>query len=201
MKGNILLTNYKNLSKEELKSLPVDKLAEIAHEALQNWDKLNQRLNQDSTNSSRAPSTDSPETKRKIILTEVIRMFNFFKKKAKHDATGKNLFTSEEDINKISKKANDKDERIKSLKANGDFVTQCVGELLELSDKVGTEENEEAVRAIGQKLFDDEGYLPRMRKAYDLYSQENGNTDILKGKWSLNSIWSGVGGGYGGWKA
>ena len=65
MKGNILLTNYKNLSKEELKSLPVDKLAEIAHEALQNWDKLNQRLNQDSTNSNRAPSTDSSETKAK----------------------------------------------------------------------------------------------------------------------------------------
>ena len=56
---------YKNLSKEELKKLPLDKLAEIAHEALQNWDRLNQRLNQDSTNSGRAPSTDSPETRAK----------------------------------------------------------------------------------------------------------------------------------------
>ena len=56
---------YKNLSKEELKKLPLDKLAEIAHEALQNWDRLNQRLNQDSTNSGRAPSSDSPETRAK----------------------------------------------------------------------------------------------------------------------------------------
>ena len=85
--------------------------------------------------------------------------------------------------------------------ASNDLVNQCVGQLLELSDKVGTEENEAAVRAIGQKLFDDEGYLPRMRKVYDLYQLENGNIDILKGKWSLNSIWSGVGGGYGGWQA
>ena len=65
MKENILLTNYKSLSHEELKKLPIDELANIAHEALQNWDKLNQRLNQDSTNSSRAPSTDSPEAKTK----------------------------------------------------------------------------------------------------------------------------------------
>ena len=65
MKDNILLTNYKGLSQEELEKLPVQELAHIAHEALQNWDKLNQRLNQDSTNSSRAPSTDSPEAKAK----------------------------------------------------------------------------------------------------------------------------------------
>ena len=31
---------YKNLSEEELKKLPLDKLAKIAHEALQNWDRL-----------------------------------------------------------------------------------------------------------------------------------------------------------------
>ena len=65
MKENILLTNYKGLSEEELKNLPIDELARIAREALQNWDKLNQRLNQDSTNSNRAPSTDTPETKAK----------------------------------------------------------------------------------------------------------------------------------------
>jgi hypothetical protein len=65
MKENILLTNYKDLSKEKLKELPVDELAEVAHEALQNWDKLNQKINQDSTNSSLAPSTDSPEAKAK----------------------------------------------------------------------------------------------------------------------------------------
>jgi transposase len=64
-KYSAILTNYKGLSKKELKKLPVDELAEIAHEALQNWDKLDQRLNQDSTNSSRAPSTDSPEAKAK----------------------------------------------------------------------------------------------------------------------------------------
>jgi len=63
MKENILLTNYKGRTLEELKNLPVDELAKIAHEALQNWDKLNQRLNQDSTNSNQAPSTDSPEAK------------------------------------------------------------------------------------------------------------------------------------------
>jgi hypothetical protein len=54
--------NYRGLSEEELEKLPVKELAKIAHEALQNWDKLNQRVNKDSTNSSRAPSTDSPET-------------------------------------------------------------------------------------------------------------------------------------------
>jgi len=65
MKENILLTNYKDLSYEELKKVPVEELARIAHEALHNWDKLNQKLNQDSTNSNKAPSTDSPETKAK----------------------------------------------------------------------------------------------------------------------------------------
>ena len=65
MKENILLMNYKNLSQEELKNLPIDELAHIAHEALQNWDKLNQKVNQDSTNSHQAPSTDSPEAKSK----------------------------------------------------------------------------------------------------------------------------------------
>ena len=65
MKDNLLLSSYKNLSQEELEKLPVKELARIAHEALQNWDKLNQRLNQDSTNSSQAPSTDRPEAKAK----------------------------------------------------------------------------------------------------------------------------------------
>ena len=65
MEGKISLANYKNLTQEELEKLPVKELARIAHEALQNWDKLNQRLNQDSTNSNRAPSTDSPEAKSK----------------------------------------------------------------------------------------------------------------------------------------
>ena len=45
--------------------MPVDELAQALHEAIKEWDKLNQRLNQDSTNSSRAPSTDTPETKAK----------------------------------------------------------------------------------------------------------------------------------------
>lgn len=63
MKDNVLLSSYKGLSKEELKQLPLDRLAEVAHDALQNWDRLNQRLNQDSTNSSRAPSSDTPEAK------------------------------------------------------------------------------------------------------------------------------------------
>ena len=65
MKEKLQLINYKNLSQEELEKLPVKELARIAHEALQNWDKLNQRLNQDSTNSNQAPSTDSPEAKAK----------------------------------------------------------------------------------------------------------------------------------------
>ena len=65
MKENILLTNYKGLSSEELEKLPVRELAHVAHEALQNWDKLNQKINQDSTNSNQAPSTDSPEAKAK----------------------------------------------------------------------------------------------------------------------------------------
>ena len=58
-----MLTDYKNPSEEELKKLPVDELAKALHEAIKEWDKLNQRLKQDSTNSSRAPSTDSPEAK------------------------------------------------------------------------------------------------------------------------------------------
>jgi hypothetical protein len=65
MKENPLLANYKNFSQEELKKLPVDELAKMLYEALQEWDKLNQRLNQDSTNSNRAPSSDGPEVKAK----------------------------------------------------------------------------------------------------------------------------------------
>jgi hypothetical protein len=65
MKENILLTNYKGLSQEELEKLPVKELAQALYEALKEWDKLNQKLNQDSTNSNQAPSTDSPEAKAK----------------------------------------------------------------------------------------------------------------------------------------
>lgn len=61
----MLLAGYKGLSKGELEKLPVKELARITHEASQNWDKLYQRLNQDSTNSNKAPSTDSPEAKAK----------------------------------------------------------------------------------------------------------------------------------------
>jgi hypothetical protein len=65
MKEKITFANYKGLSLEELKKLPVEELAQALHEAIKEWDKLNQRLNQDSTNSNRAPSTDSPEVKAK----------------------------------------------------------------------------------------------------------------------------------------
>ena len=65
MEGKLTFSDYKNLSQDELKKLPVDELARIAHEAIKEWDRLNQRLNQDSTNSNRAPSTDGPEAKAK----------------------------------------------------------------------------------------------------------------------------------------
>jgi hypothetical protein len=65
MERQFSFSNYKDYSQEELKELPVEELAEIAHEAIKEWYKLNQRLNQDSTNSHQAPSTDSPETKAK----------------------------------------------------------------------------------------------------------------------------------------
>jgi hypothetical protein len=65
MKENSLFSNYRNLSQEELEKLPVKELAKVLYELLQEWDKLNQRLNQDSTNSHRSPSTDGPEAKAK----------------------------------------------------------------------------------------------------------------------------------------
>ena len=65
MKGNILRTSYKGFSLEKFKKLPVGELAQTAHESLQTWDKLNQRLRQDSTNFNQAPSTDSTEGKAK----------------------------------------------------------------------------------------------------------------------------------------
>jgi len=65
MEGKFSFSNYKGFSQEELKKLPVEELAQALYEAIKEWDKLNQRLNQDSTNSSRAPSTDSPEAKAK----------------------------------------------------------------------------------------------------------------------------------------
>ena len=64
-KENPLFASYQDLSQDELKQLPVDELARVLYELLQEWKKLNQRINQDSTNSSRAPSTDSPEAKAK----------------------------------------------------------------------------------------------------------------------------------------
>jgi transposase len=63
MKGKFSFSSYKGFSREELEKLPVKELAQIAHEAIKEWDKLNQKLNQDSTNSNKAPSTDSPEVK------------------------------------------------------------------------------------------------------------------------------------------
>ena len=63
MKENILLIKYKGISQGELEKLPVQELAQALHEAIKEWDKLNQRVNQDSTNSNQAPSTDSPEAK------------------------------------------------------------------------------------------------------------------------------------------
>jgi hypothetical protein len=65
MDGTFSLADYKGLSQEDLEKLPVQELARVAYEALQNWDKLNQKLNQDSTNSNQAPSTDSPQAKAK----------------------------------------------------------------------------------------------------------------------------------------
>jgi len=65
MEGTMLFATYKGLSREELEELPVKELAQALYEAIKEWDKLNQKLNQDSTNSSRAPSTDSPEAKAK----------------------------------------------------------------------------------------------------------------------------------------
>ena len=63
MKTNILLSGYKGLTKEELKKLPLDELANVAHDALHNLDKLYQQHLQDSTNSNKSPSSDSPESK------------------------------------------------------------------------------------------------------------------------------------------
>jgi hypothetical protein len=65
-------SNYKGLSREELEKLPVKELAQALHEAIKEWDKLNQKLNQDSTNSSKAPSTDSPEAKAKRKAEEKV---------------------------------------------------------------------------------------------------------------------------------
>jgi len=65
MKENILFANYKGLSSEELEKLPVKELAQALHEAIKEWDKLNQKVNQDSTSSNQAPSMDGPEAKAK----------------------------------------------------------------------------------------------------------------------------------------
>jgi hypothetical protein len=63
MKESMLFTGYKSLSKEELKKLPLDELAGVAYDALKKYFEFQRKLNQDSTNSSRAPSSDSPEAK------------------------------------------------------------------------------------------------------------------------------------------
>jgi hypothetical protein len=70
MKENILFANYRGLSQEELEKLPVKELAQALREAIKEWDKLNQRLKQDSTNSNRAPSTDTLEAKAKRKIEE-----------------------------------------------------------------------------------------------------------------------------------
>ena len=41
------LASYKGLSQEELENLPVKELGQALHEAIKEWDKLNQKLNQD----------------------------------------------------------------------------------------------------------------------------------------------------------
>jgi hypothetical protein len=64
MKKDRFLT-YKGLSREELKKLPLDDLAGLAHDALEKYFEFQQKLHQDSSNSSRAPSSDSPEAKAK----------------------------------------------------------------------------------------------------------------------------------------
>jgi transposase len=66
MEGKFKFANYKDLSQEEFKKLPVDELARVAYEAIKEWKKQNEILNQNSTNSNRAPSTDTPETKAKL---------------------------------------------------------------------------------------------------------------------------------------
>ena len=63
MKENIVLTNYRGFSLEELKKLPVEELAQSLYEAIKEWDKLYQKSKQDSTNSHQAPSTDTAEAK------------------------------------------------------------------------------------------------------------------------------------------
>jgi transposase len=59
----MIFINYKGLSEEEIKKLPLDELARAFHEIVKECEKLYQQLNQDSTNSNRAPSTDGPEVK------------------------------------------------------------------------------------------------------------------------------------------
>jgi hypothetical protein len=65
MEGKILFANYQNFSLDDLKKLPAEELAIAFYDLLQAWGKLNQKANQDSTNSHRSPSTDSPEAKAK----------------------------------------------------------------------------------------------------------------------------------------
>ncbi|MDR1490473.1 MAG: IS66 family transposase, partial [Desulfovibrio sp.] len=55
--------DYKDFSEEELKRLPLDDLARLTYYVLQEYFKLKQQMHQNSTNSSRAPSSDSPEIK------------------------------------------------------------------------------------------------------------------------------------------
>jgi hypothetical protein len=65
MKEAMAFVDYKGLSKEELRKLPPDELAGALHKVVKECERLYQELNQNSTNSSKAPSTDSPEAKAK----------------------------------------------------------------------------------------------------------------------------------------
>jgi transposase len=65
MEKSMFFSDYRGLPEEELKKLPLDELARLAHNALEKYFDLHQKLYQDSTNSNRAPSSDSPEAKAK----------------------------------------------------------------------------------------------------------------------------------------
>ena len=73
MEGKISFANYKNLSQEEIEKLPVKELAQVLHEAIKEWDKLNQRLNQDSTNSNRSIKARTLSIKRGDAATSAYK--------------------------------------------------------------------------------------------------------------------------------
>jgi Zn finger protein HypA/HybF involved in hydrogenase expression len=57
--------DYRGLSKEDLRKLPPDELVGALYDVVKECEKLYRQLNQDSTNSSKAPSADSPKAKAK----------------------------------------------------------------------------------------------------------------------------------------